>query len=825
MAKDIMDTMELDEIKQLLGEQTGKDAAPPPPPAPRPKSDLPAGEFDLDSIIAEMHSGPLSAPPSPPPVRPKGKVEEIAPHIEEKSKPMPKRRQEQEAPEPRHASKHPPKPHKKSGADEDFDITAQIELRRQQQGFAPRPAEKKQPVEPEPPQKPRESPPVQAVPQSSGRIREITDEVRKARMEKEEKASLERAEKERAARAKRAEKPQPQKMQEQPQAARKQEPSRVQPAQQAASAREGVTQRTGRFSKNEIGNIALLDREAPEEEAEQAEETVRNPKNAARSYARHAQSLRLRAIPVFLLFAAACYLSFAGRFGWPIPDAVSYTKSAYINLLALVAIEVVAMLFAVDIVGIGLYRLATLKPDILTLVSLSLTASLAHAIFVVVTPSAQEGYLTYIPVSLLTLFAAVRSQSSFYAGRQRVYKAATLTDKPAGIYCHEDPRDGVRRAAKAQMDDMIEFLRQIEKPDFYQKFSRIYAPLALAASVGFAAVSSFGQGEPARFLWALSAVLSVAAPLPLVCAFGGAYKNVSRRLLGEGAALSGLGPAYRLSRAKEAVLTDGDLFPAGTVGIEGLKVFGNYGGEKVLAYVAAVIGGSGSDIGKIFSETLRERYGRPVRASNILQYESGGMSAEIYSDSVLVGTASFLMRMGLRVDEGKYIKNGVFVAINSEIAGIFALKYTSSAQTYSALHTLRRLHIAPVLAVRDFNIVPPMVEKLFELPRGVCQFPEAGRRSELSDAEYVIGEEPCAILSRDGSGAYIECVHAAAKLSSAVVFNLITGLFAGVFGVFLMFFLTYVSAVVAAVPYNVLAYTVLWYAPVFLISNSAKKPY
>lgn len=88
----------------------------------------------------------------------------------------------------------------------------------------------------------------------------------------------------------------------------------------------------------------------------------------------------------------------------------------------------------------------------------------------------------------------------------------------------------------------------------------------------------------------------------------------------------------------------------------------------------------------MLSESLREQYGRPVRASNVVHYESGGMSADIGGDSVLVGTASFLSRMGLPVSDASNIENGVYVVINSQIAGLISLAYHPTAQTYGAIH-------------------------------------------------------------------------------------------------------------------------------------------
>lgn len=805
MPKNLMDTMEFNEIKQMIGDTQMDDITPVPP-----VTDMGSGDFDLDNIIAEINNK-----------KQPGKVNENR----QKAVPQTYREQEnlREAHEA-HALKNDasqsehervadePWEHetskkkswfsrKNKTEEHDFSITEQIELRKKQ-GTVAAPAK------------------------AQSRIRDITEEVEAQRAQKAAKAAGEQS---RNAESVINTPPEPIKASERTEV--NQNTSGI--ARQST----GKLHQTGRIraknGRNEIGNIELLDREElpaeelPDEEndeIQEKEELIRDPKLATRSCARRVKSLQGRSIFVFILFAASCYISFAGTFSWPIPDAISYIKTPYITLLTLIAVQVLSMFIAIDIVGMGLYYLFTLKPTYHSIVSVSLFASLVHSISIILFPE-WGGYLPYTSVVMCTLFAAMMAEAHKFAGRQRTYKAATLTENPVGVYQHEDIKDAEIRAVKFRMEDLTDFLRQIEKPDYYDKIGRIYSPVAIVTSAALAVLATFGKGEPTRFLWAFSAILSVSAPLSLLTAFGLPYKNIARRLLADGAAIAGLNAAHRLQKAGEVALTDGDLFPAGTVIIEGLKVFGNHGTEKVLSYAAAVISGSGSDIGRIFAETLRERYGRPVKASNILHYESGGMSAEIFSDTVLVGTASFVMRMGIRVNEGKNIKNGVFVVINSEIAGIFALKYYASAQTYGSLHTFKRQKIKLVLATRDFSITPAMIESIFELKRGTVKSPEVNIRMEISNPEYAEGDEVCGILSRDGIAPFAECVHAAGKLSAAVVSNLIIGTFAGVCGMLLMFYLTYIFSPNAVVPYNVLFYLLLWYLPTFFISHNAKNGY
>ncbi len=327
------------------------------------------------------------------------------------------------------------------------------------------------------------------------------------------------------------------------------------------------------------------------------------------------------------------------------------------------------------------------------------------------------------------------------------------------------------RAVKYQMPDLTGFLREMERSDKIDTFERIYAPLAILASIVFAAIASFGAGEPTRFCWALSAILSISAPFGILCAFGAPYRNVSRKLLTEGAAIASARQAERLRGVKQAMLRDGDLFPTGSITIDEVRNFGSYSAEKLLAYASAVTAGQGLEIGRVLSEALREQYGRPVRATNVTNYESGGLSADIGSDSVLVGTAAFLSKLGIRLRDNQGIENGVYVVINSQIAGEIKLTYHPTAQTYGAIHSLCRLKIRPMIAAQDFNISPAMVEAMFEVKHGVTGAVDPARIPELNDTRYVAKDRVCALLSKDGAMPYAMVQQAADKLVGAMRFQ------------------------------------------------------
>lgn len=564
-------------------------------------------------------------------------------------------------------------------------------------------------------------------------------------------------------------------------------------------------------------------KEANRVTTEEDEEIVlRHPRQAQATCARRSKSLGSRSLIVLLMALLALYLTLAPGLGLPLPETLNFSQSPTIAVLAMLLTQFIAMFAGIDVVGLGFYNLFSAKPDRRSLVSVSLLASLLHGLTIILAP-AWSAYLPYCAVSIVLLFAIMTEERNRLSARCRVFKAVSLSDNPILVYSHWDEADHVHRALKYQSSDNSEFLRELERPDYAERFSSIYVPVALAIAAVFSIISAFSNNDPSRFFLSFSVMLSVGAPLGILCAAGSPYKNVSRRLLGDGAAIAGARGANRLRASKEAILNDTDLFPAGSISIQGITNYGMYTDEKLLAYAAAVTNDDGLELGRVFAEELHRSYGRPVRATRILHYESGGTSGEVGGDSVMLGTAAFLARMGIHARESKAVESGVFIAINSYPAGLFSLQYHPSAQAYGGIHTMKRAGVTPIIAATDFNISPAMISSLFELRQGAVGEVPSERAELYRNPDYVAGDVPGALLSRNSITPYANVFLCADKLAGVVRSNLILGGFAGISGMLIMFYLTYLAEYAAISPQNILLYLLLWYIPVLFISYGTRR--
>lgn len=531
-------------------------------------------------------------------------------------------------------------------------------------------------------------------------------------------------------------------------------------------------------------------------------------------------SMSARLLLMIPLMVVSTYMTVCLPLGLPMPFGFTYTTYPFYYLLTFCLLQVLALLTSADVTAAGLWRLAKGRPTLDTLVLFSSLCAMAHTVSVIIKPE-WGGWLPYSCVAVITCFFALLAKRQRAQALKRTYKASLLGAAPTAVKVIHLP-DGRCMAVKTGDNAYVE-PEDFAWQDITERVSEFYAPLAMVVSVAFAAVASFGRDNGTAFLWALSAIASVTAPGCLLLSSSMPGKKLTKKLFTSGSVLINTARSRTLSKCDSVRLTDSDLFSAGSVSINGMKIAGNLKVEKVVGFACAMLQEIDGGLSKAFIDFARRQYYPLYRAGDIHFYESGGMTARIEGSDVMLGSASFLMRMGVRVTEGLKLKNSIFIAIDSTFAGVFSMKYGVQPQPYAAFRLLRHLRLQPYLAVRDFNLTQAFVEKQFDLHTDSTEYPDLQQRVELSDFAVGKSGQPLALLSRDGMLPFAEAIAAAKKLCRASRLNLMLALSASAIGMLLMYFLTANLEAAAATPYNVLLYLLLWLVPGWLVSSLITK--
>ena len=354
------------------------------------------------------------------------------------------------------------------------------------------------------------------------------------------------------------------------------------------------------------------------------------------------------------------------------------------------------------------------------------------------------------------------------------------------------------------------FYTRAAMEDTATQWQRLLLPVLTVASLVFAVLASVGQGRGQDLLWCWSVILCAGSALVGSLAYRVPFGRLAVRLSRGGAAVAGQYGAAALSASRQIVVTDDDLFPHGTVALNGLKLYGEER-DRAVSYAATLAVQAGGCLGRVFGDICRtERIAyQPLEHFHI--HDDNGLSGMIRGETVLVGTPVFMRHMAVRLPVTLPGKTTVCLAVDGELTAVFSVKYNTSEPVESALRALGRNGLQLTLAVRDGNITPKLLKTRFGAD-GSAYTPESGERLALSDPERE-GGDPNGLLYREGLYPFVDMVAGSRRLCQTARLGTLLTMLSGVSGVLLGFYLTFTASYAVLSPLLILTYLLLWVAP------------
>ncbi|MBE6939986.1 MAG: hypothetical protein E7457_04135 [Ruminococcaceae bacterium] len=363
------------------------------------------------------------------------------------------------------------------------------------------------------------------------------------------------------------------------------------------------------------------------------------------------------------------------------------------------------------------------------------------------------------------------------------------------------------------------FYRTACRQDPAGRWQTVLVPMLTATATVLAGVVCLSGGYEENLLWVWSAILSASLPLSLPLTGTLPLNRVSRRLAKSGSAVAGYQGARSVSASKRMVLTDNDLFPPGTVSLNGMKIYGEEIG-RVLSYAATVARAADSQLVPLLEQLLTAEGGCHLPIQDFQFFEEGGCGGTIRGETVIMGSAYFMKKRKVALPRELKVKTGVFLAVDGQLIAIFAIQYHASRNVDWALRLLRRSRIQPVLAVRGSNITPGLLRQKFG--RDIKPiYPDVSARLALSGLSREMGS-PNAIIYREGLMPFAETVIGSRRLLRAVRWGTILCYVGALIGLLLTYYLTGVGAFDALSPLRMLVFAALWLLPTALLSGMVR---
>lgn len=291
-------------------------------------------------------------------------------------------------------------------------------------------------------------------------------------------------------------------------------------------------------------------------------------------------------------------LTAADTYHWTIPGWTD--QPTFQSLAMLVCLTVVSFL-ARHIFIKAFELLGQKRCSYELLIVLSTLVAAADCISRLLIPERTD-IMPYAAISCLAIVFAMWGDAREYQGNYHMFRTASMDPEPP--YLVTETEDG----ACKQQGAIPGFYTTAQQPDFSRIWQAVLLPLILTASLVFAILSSVEQKSISDFLLNWSVILCAGTTFALPLCWGLPWSLLSKHLHKIGCTVAGWNGSEKISCQKRMILTDCDLFPPGSIGLDDLKMFGEDLSDAV-SYAASMTREAGCGLARLFDDLIRSEGG------------------------------------------------------------------------------------------------------------------------------------------------------------------------------------------------------------------------
>lgn len=399
-------------------------------------------------------------------------------------------------------------------------------------------------------------------------------------------------------------------------------------------------------------------------------------------------------------------------------------------------------------------------------------------------------------------------------GQMDTMRKATRLDSVVQAADYYAGRPGIFRG-EGQVED---FMDHCYEPTAPEKAQGRYALISVLASVAIAVVAGLMHSVSMAFQ-IFSTTLLVAVPASFFVANSRPMAILERRLHALGTVLCGWDGVKKLTERAVYPLGDSDIFPAGSIKMNGVKFYGDRDPEVTISYATSLICANGGGLVPVFQQLLSSRSGPKYPVQNYQIYP-GGIGGEVCGESVIMGSSQFLRDLGVEIPAGTMVNQAVYVAIDGEFSGLFAVTYARMKYSAAGMVTLcGNRSVTPLITADDFILTPGFLKEKFGVNTRRLVYPTREEKAALSGKAAAEDAPALALTTRDGLAPAAYAISGARALRTACSLGLTIHMIGGILGMLIMLALAVLGSVELLTPLNILLYQLVWMIPGLLVTE------
>lgn len=363
-----------------------------------------------------------------------------------------------------------------------------------------------------------------------------------------------------------------------------------------------------------------------------------------------------------------------------------------------------------------------------------------------------------------------------------------------------------------------EFLDHYHKPSAPEKALSLYMILALIVSIGLAIAVGMLQGmEKAIEVFLIAQLMALPATAFVTMSRPAAI--LQNRLHRLGAVVCGWHGIRTAGKHAVFPLNHTDLFPEGTVKMNGVKFYGTVDPGRVVSYTTALIHAEGSGMLEVFQLMPRSRDSYEHTVEDFTAHP-GGIAGLVDGCPVLVGTAQYMEDSGISLPENSKIPHAIYTAVDGQLSGVFAVTHSRSKFSAQGVRTLcGDRKVIPAVVACDFLLTPRFLREKLSVNSKRLVFPDRSDRLHMAQSQPTQEHVAIALMTREGLASKAYALTGARALASALKVGAAVHILGGILGLTAVALLTLTGGTALLNPINLLLFTALWSVPGLLITE------
>jgi hypothetical protein len=383
--------------------------------------------------------------------------------------------------------------------------------------------------------------------------------------------------------------------------------------------------------------------------------------------------------------------------------------------------------------------------------------------------------------------------------------------KVKGFFGQED---GIVRT-EGKLED---FMDNYSKPTGPEKALNIYALISVVLAIGIAVLAGI-RHNLSLAVQVFSTSMLVAVP---ACAFVSQSRPAAileRRLHMVGTVLCGWQGVKTLLGKAAFPLTGRDIFPQGSIKLNGVKFLGDMDPDTAIAYAAALMRANGGGLEPVMTQLLRSRNGFFYLPEDV-QILPNGVSAMIKGQYCVLALREYVEDQGIQIPENALVDQAIYFVADGQLQAVFAMNYARTKASAGGLVTLNSYRkIRPMVLAGNFMINAPLLREKFGIKVKRYDFPDREVRHELASFQPDPALAGAALTTQNNLSSAAYAVTGAKALHTAARLGMWLSIFAGVIGLLIMAALAYLGDMQLLSPFNILLYQLVWIIPGLLFTE------